>query len=220
MCPTMRAAINAQRRSGIEPTSRIVTSKRRESGARRATSLRLGARLICALSLAAAGSAAYAQAPAPDWGADLVIHAVTLVGTPYRYGGSAPRAGFDCSGLVRFVFGETAGLELPRRSEELSRIGTVVQRSDIEPGDLVFFNTRGRPWSHVAIAIGDGRFVHAPARGGRVRIEALSDPYWRARYNGARRLEVLRREPRPAAVVADAGEARELAANMDERISP
>lgn len=215
----MRTAISAQRRSGIEPTSTTVTDKVSALMARHASLPRLGARLLAALWLVA-GSAASAQAPAMGGAADLVIHAVTLVGTPYRYGGSAPSAGFDCSGFVRFVYGETAGLELPRRSEDLSRIGTAVRRSDIEPGDLVFFNTRGRPWSHVAIAIGDGRFVHAPARGGRVRIEGLSDPYWRARYNGARRLELMPGEPRPAAVVAVAGEARDSTSAMDERISP
>ncbi len=77
---------------------------------------------------------------------------------------------------------------MPRRSEEMGKLGETITRSQLEPGDLVFFNTLSRAYSHVAIYIGDGRFLHAPARGGRVRIEALDDRYWRARFNGARRL--------------------------------
>lgn len=118
---------------------------------------------------------------------DIVVRALTLIDTPYRYGGSTP-AGFDCSGLVRYVYHAVAGRQLPRRSEEMGKLGETITRSQLEPGDLVFFNTLARAYSHVAIYIGDGRFLHAPARGGRVRIEALDDRYWQARFNGARRL--------------------------------
>jgi cell wall-associated NlpC family hydrolase len=119
---------------------------------------------------------------------DIVVRALTLLDTPYRYGGSTPASGFDCSGLVRYVYEAVAGRLLPRRSEEMGKLGETINRSQLEPGDLVFFNTLARAYSHVAIYIGDGRFLHAPAHGGRVRIEALDDRYWRARFNGARRL--------------------------------
>lgn len=119
---------------------------------------------------------------------DIVVRALTLIDTPYRYGGSTPASGFDCSGLVRYVYQAVAGRQLPRRSEEMGQLGETIGRSQLEPGDLVFFNTLARAYSHVAIYIGEGRFLHAPARGGRVRIEALDDRYWRARFDGARRL--------------------------------
>ena len=116
------------------------------------------------------------------------MRALALIGTPYRYGGEDPVRGFDCSGLVRHVYREGAGLDLPRRSEDMGRIGTAVARDALVPGDLVFFNTLGRPYSHVAIYIGDGRFVHAPTSNGVVRVEALDQRYWLSRYNGARRV--------------------------------
>jgi hypothetical protein len=120
-------------------------------------------------------------------GSDVVVRAMALLDTPYRYGGRTP-AGFDCSGFVGYVVAESSGLLLPRRSEEQSRLGEELARKDLLPGDLVFFNTLGRRFSHVGIYIGDGQFVHAPARRGRVRVESLDDRYWSARYNGARRL--------------------------------
>jgi cell wall-associated NlpC family hydrolase len=119
--------------------------------------------------------------------ADVVVQALALLDIPYRYGGSSP-SGFDCSGLVRYVFKVAAGLELPRRTEDMSRVGQSIGPLELQPGDLVFFNTFRRAYSHVAIYVGDGRFLHAPAMGGRVRIEALDDRYWKQRYDGARRL--------------------------------
>ncbi len=119
---------------------------------------------------------------------DIVVRALTLIDTPYRYGGSTPATGFDCSGLVRYIYGSVAAKQLPRRSEDIGRIGAPISRGQLEPGDLVFFNTLRREFSHVAIYIGDGRFLHAPASGGKVRIEALDDRYWQARFNGARRV--------------------------------
>jgi cell wall-associated NlpC family hydrolase len=117
----------------------------------------------------------------------VVQQALALIDVPYRYGGSSP-SGFDCSGLVHYVFKAAAGLELPRRTEDMSRVGRPVESSELQPGDLVFFNTFRRAYSHVAIYIGEGRFLHAPARGGRVRIEPMGDRYWKSRYDGARRL--------------------------------
>lgn len=118
---------------------------------------------------------------------DIVVRALTLIDTPYRYGGSTPASGFDCSGLVRYVLQSVGAPQLPRRSEDIGKLGEPITRSQLEPGDLVFFNTLARAYSHVAIYIGEGRFLHAPARGGRVRIEGLDDRYWRARFDGARR---------------------------------
>jgi len=118
---------------------------------------------------------------------DVVVRALTLINTPYRYGGDSPEVGFDCSGLVRYVFQSVGATLLPRRSEDIGKLGAPITRAQLAPGDLVFFNTLSRAYSHVAIYIGDGRFLHAPARGGRVRIEALDDRYWRARFDGARR---------------------------------
>ena len=118
---------------------------------------------------------------------DIVVRALTLIDTPYRYGGSTPASGFDCSGLVRFVFQSVGAPSLPRRSEDIGQLGEPITRSQLEPGDLVFFNTLARSYSHVAIYIGEGRFLHAPARGGRVRIEGMDDRYWQARFDGARR---------------------------------
>jgi cell wall-associated NlpC family hydrolase len=131
---------------------------------------------------------ASARADSPVAGSEVVVHALALVDVPYRYGGRTP-AGFDCSGFVGYVFSESLGLALPRRAEDISRIGRTREKADLTPGDLVFFNTLGHRFSHVGIYVGDGQFVHAPARRGRVRIERLGDPYWTARYNGARRVD-------------------------------
>ncbi len=121
-------------------------------------------------------------------GTEVALRALVHVGVPYRYGGDDPRLGFDCSGLVRHVFRDALGLELPRRSEQIGRAARAVEGERLQPGDLVFFDTQGRAYSHVGIYIGNGRFVHAPARRGRVRVDGLDDPYWAARFNGARRL--------------------------------
>lgn len=114
--------------------------------------------------------------------------ALSHVGTKYKWGGTSPDVGFDCSGLVWFAAQESLGLEMPRSSSEQARFGQQVKRSELREGDLVFFNTRGRRNSHVGIYVGNDRFVHAPRTGARVRIERLSSSYWAKRYNGARRV--------------------------------
>lgn len=119
---------------------------------------------------------------------DLVLHALSLIGVHYRRGGDSPDTGFDCSGLVRHVFHEALGLLLPRSAREISRLGTSVGREDLRPGDLVFFNTLRRSFSHVGIYLGEHRFIHAPATGGEVRIEDMRQRYWTKRFNGARRI--------------------------------
>ena len=149
------------------------------------------------VALAAIGIGAQAEERAYSARSDVVVQALSLLGTPYRFGGSSPDAGFDCSGLVRHVFAAVLDRDLPRRAEEISGVGRPVSRAELQPGDLVFFDTLRRAFSHVAIYIGEGRFVHAPARNGRVRIEGLDDRYWASRFNGARRVM----EPLPAGPV-------------------
>lgn len=119
---------------------------------------------------------------------ELVVRALSFVGVNYRHGGETPETGFDCSGLVRHVYRESLGLLLPRTSRDISRVGESVQRDALQPGDLVFFNTLRRGFSHVGIYLGEDRFVHAPAKGGEVRIEDMRKSYWVKRFNGARRI--------------------------------
>ena len=158
-------------------------------------------RAIGALTLSIIALDATATGPTGGSRSEIVEQALSLINIPYRYGGSTP-AGFDCSGLVRYVVKAVTGRELPRRTEDMSRVGRAIQRSELLPGDLVYFNTFSSAYSHVAIYLGDGRFLHAPARGGRVRIEGLDDRYWKTRYDGARRLIEDDREARskPAAL--------------------
>jgi cell wall-associated NlpC family hydrolase len=119
--------------------------------------------------------------------AEIVMSAMSLIGVPYRNGGENPVTGMDCSGFVRYVFRTAIGVDLPRRAVEIGQIGEKIPPSDLQPGDLVFYNTLGRAHSHVGIYIGGGRFVHAPSQSGRVRIEDMSLRYWAERLDGARR---------------------------------
>ena len=123
-----------------------------------------------------------------DAGAEVVFRALSLLGVNYRFGGNTPETGLDCSGLVRLVFSDALGLPLPRRSEEISRVGPAVPSAELQPGDLVFFNTLRRAFSHVGIYIGNNQFVHAPSTGGAIRVENLRADYWSRRFDGARRL--------------------------------
>lgn len=116
-------------------------------------------------------------------------YAMKTIGVQYRYGGRSPETGFDCSGLVLHVFERAWGIALPPGTDALRKVGKTVKRRDLAPGDLVFYNTRNRPFSHVGIYLGDGRFLHAPRPGARVRVESVDTGYWRARFNGARRLD-------------------------------
>lgn len=115
--------------------------------------------------------------------------ALEYLGIRYRRGGSTPEAGFDCSGFVRHVFNQSIGLLLPHNAKAISQQGERVEKADLQPGDLVFFNTMRKAFSHVGIYLGDNQFVHAPRSGARVRIEDMSDKYWARRYNGARRVQ-------------------------------
>jgi cell wall-associated NlpC family hydrolase len=118
----------------------------------------------------------------------LSLFALGMIGVSYRWGGSTPDTGLDCSGLVRYVFQQVTGVTLPHSARELSRVGRKVGVDDLEPGDLVFFNTRRFAFSHVGIYLGDKRFLHAPAAGRDVEIATLDKSYWLKRFNGARRL--------------------------------
>ncbi|MFA6203208.1 MAG: NlpC/P60 family protein [Gallionella sp.] len=119
---------------------------------------------------------------------NLAIYAMSLHDTPYQYGGASRNNGFDCSGFVQFVFQNSLGLNLPRTSAEMGRIGTPLDTTQLKPGDLVFFNTTRSANSHVGIFIGENRFVHSPKSGKAIMITSLNEKYWRARYNGARRI--------------------------------
>jgi len=131
----------------------------------------------------------------PNAAAELVIRSLSMLGVHYKWGGNSPDTGLDCSGLVRFVYEETIGKVLPRRSVEMSREGESVDRHELKPGDLVFFNTLRRAFSHVGIYIGNNQFVHAPSRGKQVRVESLESRYWAKRFNGARRLLAVDAQP-------------------------
>jgi cell wall-associated NlpC family hydrolase len=117
-----------------------------------------------------------------------VFAALALHGVGYKQGGKAPTAGLDCSGFVRYVFHEAHGVELPGTSRELAQIGEKVGRDELQPGDLVFYNTLRRAFSHVGIYLGENRFIHAPSSGGEVRIDDMTSKYWVGRFDGARRL--------------------------------
>jgi cell wall-associated NlpC family hydrolase len=119
---------------------------------------------------------------------DVLFRALGLVGTPYRYGGNTPQGGFDCSGLVGYVYRDAAGVALPRASRDIASIDVPeVSRRRLASGDLVFFG-RGRDVNHVGIYVGEGRFVHAPNSGGTVRLDALDAPYWKDSYLYAKRV--------------------------------
>ncbi|HYH41497.1 MAG TPA: C40 family peptidase [Burkholderiales bacterium] len=121
---------------------------------------------------------------------ELAFHALSHIGVPYRYGGASPESGFDCSGLVQYVYARGAGVALPRSTQRLSEVGASVPTDALEPGDLVFFDTLRKPYSHVGIYLGDQRFIHAPTTGGRVELVDMRDRYWQTRYNGARRIDL------------------------------
>jgi cell wall-associated NlpC family hydrolase len=119
---------------------------------------------------------------------DLAIYALGLIGVDYKFGGTSPERGLDCSGLVRYVFQQVTGVTLPRTAQEISRLGQKIPVAELMPGDLVFFNTRRLQFSHVGIYLGEGRFIHSPRQGGEVEIVTLSKDYWQKRFDGARRL--------------------------------
>ncbi len=119
---------------------------------------------------------------------DISIAAVGLVDVPYRFGGNTPKGGFDCSGLIVYVYNKAAGIKLPRTIQLMSTKGQSIEGQPPAPGDLVFFNTTGEKYSHAGIYVGQGRFVHAPSAGGTVRLDYITSPYWAAKFTEARRI--------------------------------
>ncbi len=125
---------------------------------------------------------------AKDSAANITSYALALIGVDYRFGGNTPDQGLDCSGLIRYVFQQATGISLPRSAREQARVGESIKRDELQPGDLVFFNTRRFQFSHVGLYIGDNRFIHAPSSGGAVEVVNLDNRYWQKAFNGARRI--------------------------------
>jgi cell wall-associated NlpC family hydrolase len=136
---------------------------------------------------------------------DLVINALSFLGVRYKYGGDHVSTGFDCSGLVRHVYQQTLGLVLPHNAAQQAREGEKIAESQLRPGDLVFFNTLRRAFSHVGIYIGNGQFIHAPRPGQDVQVGSLNNPYWAHRFDGARRFITRAADAVPEAQAASAG---------------
>ena len=135
-----------------------------------------------------------------DKASDMVLTSMNFLGVPYRRGGTSAEDGFDCSGFTRRVFEMSLGLVLPRRADEQAKAkGLIdVKRDELKPGDLVFFNTLKRTFSHVGIYVGEGKFIHAPRTGGEVRVEDMRFAYWAKRFTGARRAEPMVADAAPA----------------------
>jgi cell wall-associated NlpC family hydrolase len=172
---TLRAAPDAPVVDSVNPVSRFLSER--------------GLPDPAAAAAAAGARAAPLVQQVRDGASDMVLSAMDFLGVPYRRGGNSAESGFDCSGFTRHVFEQSLGLVLPRRADQQARSAGLftVQRDDLKPGDLVFFNTLRRTFSHVGIYVGEGKFIHAPKPGGEVRIESMGDSYWAKRFTGARR---------------------------------
>jgi cell wall-associated NlpC family hydrolase len=127
---------------------------------------------------------------------DLVLQAMGLLGVPYRRGGANENTGLDCSGFVRHLYQQSVGLVLPRRADEQAKATQSIDRNELKPGDLVFFNTMRRTFSHVGIYLGDGKFIHSPHTGSAVRVDDMREAYWNKRFTGARRVDRTEAEQR------------------------
>jgi len=125
---------------------------------------------------------------------DLVVKAMGFLGVPYRRGGANENTGFDCSGFVRYLYEQSIGLVLPRRADDQAKATQSIDRNELKPGDLVFFNTMRRTFSHVGIYLGDGQFIHSPHTGSTVRVDDMREAYWHKRFTGARRVERVESE--------------------------
>lgn len=163
--------------------------------------------LACACTLAHAEDASQTAAKtSPGWSdtaQEILINALSLTGVKYKYGGKSPETGFDCSGFVRYVFQQAANLTLPHGARAISQLGQTIPVEQLQPGDLVFFNTLKSAFSHVGIYLGDGRFIHAPSSGGGIHVVDMNDSYWAKRFNGARRLPATDQEQAPAEAPAE-----------------
>ena len=119
---------------------------------------------------------------------ELVVDAMGFLGVPYKRGGNTAETGFDCSGFVRAIYEQSVGLLLPRRAEQQAAATQRIDKTELQPGDLVFFNTLQRAFSHVGIYVGEGKFIHSPKPGAQVRVESMGVNYWSSRFDGARRV--------------------------------
>ena len=146
--------------------------------------------LISGCTSFAPGPVEPVQTPAPRAErSEALLQALLALGVDYRYGGNSPVTGFDCSGLVAHIYREAWGIRLPHSTLAQSESGVPVSLAELRPGDLVFYDTQKRPFSHVGIYMGNGQFVHAPKSGARVRVESINASYWSTRFSGARRIE-------------------------------
>lgn len=128
----------------------------------------------------------------PSWSStaqEIILHAIGQTGVKYKYGGITPDTGFDCSGFVRYVFQQAANLTLPHGARAISQVGTNVSKDELQPGDLVFFNTLRSVTSHVGIYVGNNRFIHSPSAGSSISVTDMNDAYWSKRFTGARHIE-------------------------------
>jgi len=143
------------------------------------------------LPQATAGSSKFLSS-VRDTASDLVLSAMNFLGVPYKRGGNSIESGFDCSGFTRHIFEKSVGLVLPHRADEQARLSSLmpIKQDELKPGDLVFFNTMRRTFSHVGIYVGEGKFIHAPRTGSAVRVEDMREAYWAKRFTGARRADL------------------------------
>lgn len=153
---------------------------------------------LCCFALALSACAGLQPEPSVDLRvpshsaarSEALLQTLLALGIEYHPGGRSAVSGFDCSGLVAHIFREAYGIRLPHNAGAQSEAGVAVSLAELEAGDLLFYDTQSRPYSHVGIYLGDGRFVHAPRAGAQVRFETIESPYWLKRFNGARRVEV------------------------------
>ncbi len=136
---------------------------------------------------------------------ELVLNAMGFLGVPYKWGGNTAETGFDCSGFVRHLYQSSIGLLLPRRAEQQAAATVQIEKTDLQPGDLVFFNTMRRAFSHVGVYVGNGKFIHAPKAGSEVRVDNLGGSYWQRHFDGARRVATTEQQsaPSPQALLLD-----------------
>ena len=133
------------------------------------------------------------RATVADRTSELVVTAMAFLGVPYKRGGNNAETGFDCSGFVRSMYERTVGLVLPRLAKDQAAATQPIETKDLQPGDLVFFNTMRRAFSHVGIYVGEGKFIHSPKPGAQVRVEDMQQSYWARRFDGARRVVTFQR---------------------------
>ncbi|WP_081686788.1 C40 family peptidase [Chitinilyticum litopenaei] len=151
---------------------------------------------------------------------DLLLSAMSLIGVKYKWGGNTPETGLDCSGFVRYVFTSSMNITLPRTAFEMAQRGQSIEKDELRPGDLVFFNTLGRTFSHVGIYLGDNRFIHSPRAGRSVEIVNMNQRYWQQRWNGARRIaDAGGEQVNIASLMAGGAPSRQKAAGSQESSS-